>query len=122
MKNVGRIALIAILTLLIATVASAARIHVIWNPNTEPDLAGYRIYHGTESGQYGEPVDVGNVTGHVMEITPEYGATHYFAVTAYDTSGNESGFSPTMGVLVPEPPEVIVMPSIDLPPGRVVNV
>lgn len=93
MKNVGRIALIAILTLLVATVASAATVLVSWNPNTEEDLAGYRLYVGTASGQYGEPVDVGNLTEHTMQIAPQYGTTYYFAVTAYDTSGNESGYS-----------------------------
>ena len=76
-----------------APAAQAATVQVTWNANTEPDLAGYRLYVGQAPGQYGEPVDVGNVTGHVMEITPEYGATYYFALTAYDTSGNESGYS-----------------------------
>ena len=88
--------------LAIAGIAQAATVQVTWNPNTEPDLSGYKLYHGTASGQYGEPVDVGNVTGHVMEITPEYGATHYFAVTAYDTSGNESGYSDEASCFVPD--------------------
>ena len=52
--------------LAIAGIAQAATINVSWNPNTEPDLSGYKLYHGTASGQYGEPVDVGNVTEHVM--------------------------------------------------------
>lgn len=88
--------------LAIAGIAQAATINVSWNPNTEPDLAGYRLYVGEASGQYGEPVDVGNVTGHVMEITPEYGATYYFALTAYDTSGNESGYSDEASCFVPD--------------------
>lgn len=88
--------------LAIAGIAQAATVQVTWNPNTEPDLAGYKLYHGTASGQYGEPVDVGNVTGHVMEITPEYGATYYFALTAYDTSGNESGYSDEASCFVPD--------------------
>lgn len=88
--------------LAIAGIAQAATINVSWNPNTEPDLAGYRLYVGEASGQYGEPVDVGNVTGHVMEITPEYGATYYFALTAYDTSGNESGYSDEATCFVPD--------------------
>ncbi len=88
--------------LAIAGIAQAATINVSWNPNTEPDLSGYRLYVGQASGQYGEPVDVGNVTGHVMEITPEYGATYYFALTAYDTSGNESGYSDEATCFVPD--------------------
>ena len=95
--------LLTILAILaIAGIAQAATINVSWNPNTEPDLAGYRLYVGEASGQYGEPVDVGNVTGHVMEITPEYGATYYFALTAYDTSGNESGYSAEASCFVPD--------------------
>ena len=88
--------------LAIAGIAQAATVQVTWNPNTEPDLSGYKLYHGTASGQYGEPVDVGNVTGHIMEITPEYGATYYFALTAYDTSGNESGYSDEASCFVPD--------------------
>lgn len=88
--------------LAIAGIAQAATVQVTWNPNTEEDLAGYKLYHGTASGQYGEPVDVGNVTGHVMEITPQHGATYYFALTAYDTSGNESGYSDEATCFVPD--------------------
>ena len=88
--------------LAIAGIAQAATVQVTWNPNTEEDLAGYRLYVGEASGQYGEPVDVGNVTGHVMEITPQHGATYYFALTAYDTSGNESGYSDEATCFVPD--------------------
>jgi hypothetical protein len=53
------------------------------------DLAGYRIYHGTVSHIYDPPaVDAGNVLTYQWNgLTP---GTHYFAVTAYDTSNNES--------------------------------
>ena len=98
MKNL----IIALAIVLLATLAQAATINVSWNPNTEEDLAGYRLYVGEASGQYGEPVDVGNVTGHVMEITPQHGATYYFALTAYDTSGNESGYSDEASCFVPD--------------------
>ena len=95
--------LVIVITILAITgIARAATVQVTWNPNTEEDLAGYRLYYGAASGQYGEPVDVGNVTGHVMEITPEYGATYYFALTAYDTSGNESGYSDEATCFVPD--------------------
>ena len=88
--------------LAIAGIAQAATVQVTWNPNTEPDLAGYKIYYGTASGVYGDPIDVGNVTGHVMEITPQHGATYYFALTAYDTSGNESGYSDEATCFIPD--------------------
>lgn len=102
MKNIGSTLFMLLATVLFSTAVLAAQVQVTWNANTEEDLAGYRLYVGQEAGQYGEPVDVGNVTGHVMEITPEYGATYYFALTAYDTSGNESGYSDEATCFVPD--------------------
>ncbi len=63
-----------------------------WNANTEANLAGYKVYVGTTQGLYGPPINVGNVTTYqVLNLTT--GQTYYFAATAVDTSGNESGYS-----------------------------
>lgn len=56
------------------------------------DLTGYRIYYGTSSGQYSNSVDVGTFTSSVISGLT-VGETYYFVVTAYDTAGNESGYS-----------------------------
>ncbi len=56
------------------------------------DLAGYRIYYGTSPGVYTESVDVGNETTYTL-IGLNRGQTYYVALTAYDTSLNESEFS-----------------------------
>ena len=64
-----------------------------WAANLEPDLAGYRIYHGTTSGIYGIPQTVGKTTTY-QYANLESTKTHYFTLTAYDASGNESLPSP----------------------------
>ncbi|HOI07755.1 MAG TPA: fibronectin type III domain-containing protein [Deltaproteobacteria bacterium] len=79
---------------------SAATLHLSWRANSERDLAGYRIYCGTRSRTYGSPVVVGRVTA--CQLTGiASGKTYYVALTAYDTSGNESSFSPEVSVFVP---------------------
>ncbi len=56
------------------------------------DLAGYKIYYGTSSGNYTAVINVGNITSYAVgNLAP--GATYYFAVTAYDSANNESSFS-----------------------------
>jgi len=62
-----------------------------WDPNTEPDLTGYKVYFGTAPGTYGTPIVLGNQTTYTVSGLG-YG-TYYFTVAAYDTSGNQSGFS-----------------------------
>jgi hypothetical protein len=63
-----------------------------WDPNNETDLAGYRMYVGTSSGVYGDPIDVGLATTcTVTNLLTRH--TYYFAVTARNTSGMESGKS-----------------------------
>jgi len=55
------------------------------------DLAGYKIYYGTSSNNYTQSVDVGNITSAVISsLSP---GTWCFSTTAYDTAGNESGYS-----------------------------
>jgi hypothetical protein len=66
-----------------------ASLNLEWNANTETDLDGYKVYYGTSSGSYGEPIDVGNVTEYELTGLNEV-TTYYVAVTAYDTSSNES--------------------------------
>lgn len=56
------------------------------------DLAGYKIYYGTSSGNYTTTVDVGNINSYQLNNLPD-GFTYYFVTTAYDLSGNESGYS-----------------------------
>ncbi|OEU63361.1 MAG: hypothetical protein BBJ57_13710 [Desulfobacterales bacterium PC51MH44] len=75
--------------------ASAAQITLAWDPNTESDIAGYKVHHGTSSSNYSSSVDVGNTTKYTLTGLQE-GSTYYFAVTAYDYSGNESVFSPEL--------------------------
>ncbi|HOD36554.1 MAG TPA: fibronectin type III domain-containing protein [Syntrophales bacterium] len=75
-----------------APAVHAAQISLEWDANDEPDLEGYRIYYGTSSGNYTASVDIGNNT-HCVISNLEQGVTYYFAATAYDGEGNESGFS-----------------------------
>jgi len=64
-------------------------VEIFWQANTEPDLAGYKLYYGSNSGQYLKPI---NIDPYVMqyELSLSCGFTYYFALTAYDTSDNES--------------------------------
>ncbi|MGC9325564.1 MAG: fibronectin type III domain-containing protein [Desulfomonilia bacterium] len=104
MKNTKRfIALMVVGILLVpATFASAAIVRVSWNSNSEADLDGYRVYYGTSSRIYPHVVDVGLMNS--TEINGlDTGVGYYFAVTAYDTSGNESGFSAEASILIPVP-------------------
>ena len=63
-----------------------------WNPNTETDLAGYKVYYSGPVDTVTSMIDVGNVT--VVSFAdlgiPERRGYSFF-VTAYDTSDNESG-------------------------------
>ena len=75
-----------------STSSSVGTVTLTWDPSTVTNLAGYKIYIGTASGGYGSPITVGNVTSYTISNLG-IGSTYYFAVTDYNTSGVESGFS-----------------------------
>ena len=78
--------------------AEAAQASLNWDAPTNSDgtpitdLAGYKLYTGNGSRSYQQSVDVGNLTNYTLDSLND-GTTYYFAATAYDTAGMESGFS-----------------------------
>jgi hypothetical protein len=83
---------VALFLILFPSPACASHITLAWDSNDEPGLAGYIVYYGTQSRYYDYDVDVGNHSSVTISGLAE-DVTYYFAVTAYDTQGNESGFS-----------------------------
>ncbi|MFP7753810.1 PKD domain-containing protein [Thermodesulfobacteriota bacterium B35] len=88
-----------LLVLLSASVTLAADASFSWLPNTESNLAGYRIHYGQSSRNYDSAVDVGLAAPeadgrvHYTVTGLTAGTTYYFAATAYDTDGQESEYS-----------------------------
>ncbi len=79
--------------------ATAGAVLLAWDaPTTNADgspltdLAGYKIYVGNSSVTYSQVVSVGRVTAYALNNLSA-GQTYFFALTAYDWSLNESGFS-----------------------------
>jgi hypothetical protein len=82
--------------------AYALDVTLAWDSNTEPDLAGYKLYYktgssgppyaGTGAAEGDSPIEVFNVTQFTVHGLAN-GVTYYFVVTAYDDENNESGYS-----------------------------
>jgi hypothetical protein len=73
-----------------------------WDANSEEDLAGYKIYYGASSIGY-VSYDVGNVTELELATLSLYeNEVYWIAVTAHDTSGNESAPSSPLYYTVDE--------------------
>lgn len=75
-------------------------VRLTWVASSSPDAVGYNVYYGLESGFYTEMLSVtGDTTLNVDDL--EDGLTYYFAVTAYDSSGLESGLSNEASYVAP---------------------
>jgi hypothetical protein len=77
-----------------------AGVEVSWNAVDDSYLAGYNIYFGLASQQYDYNDDVGDITHYDIHGL-QRGHTWYFAVSAYDTSLNESVLSTEASVYLP---------------------
>lgn len=86
---------IVALVLLIAGPALAADVKLQWDPNTESDLAGYRLYQNQDSVALPftrvQDIPKGTTTATVTGLDSAH--SYSFAVTAYNTAGMESAYS-----------------------------
>lgn len=87
---------------LMSGVSVAGSLIATWDANTEDDLAGYKIYYGTEPGTYTVEQDVGNTTVYVADDLQD-GQEYYFTVKAYDYAGNISAPSVEVSARVGDP-------------------
>jgi hypothetical protein len=80
--------------------ARAANVSLGWNPSSDPNVISYNVYYGTSSGDYTNEAVIGDVS--VITVSNlTCGATYYFAVTAVDSAGDESGFSNEVPFIIP---------------------
>ena len=63
------------------------------------DLSGFNIYYGKSPLGYSEMIDTGDVRTYTLQNMPA--GTYYFAITAYDSAGNETDFSPEVEKSIP---------------------
>ena len=80
--------------------ADAVDVTLAWNPNEEPDLVGYILYGSKGSAALTETIgtypeeELSDPLNPMVTVTDlESDTAYYFAVTAYDSYENESGFS-----------------------------
>ena len=83
-----------------AHMTHAASLTLAWNPNPETDVAGYLVYFGTQPGSYAAGVDVGKNTSQPVGDLVD-GATYFFTVKAYNTSGMFSDSSQELAAAAP---------------------
>ena len=102
---IWRIASIALLTAAFSTITAgftlAWDVNIAWDPNTESNLDGYTVYYAKNSPgppfEYVGDLPLSNLPNpnHPSTVITslEGNVKYYFALTAYDTDGNESSFS-----------------------------
>jgi hypothetical protein len=70
-------------------VAATGTVELGWEPNTEEDLAGYRVYRSKDGGAF-ERIAGGIEAPSYSDRNVEAGAKYVYAVTAVDQTGNQS--------------------------------
>lgn len=89
----------------LTTITGDGEVVVLWYPNEEWDLEGYRIYRNDRpSGDYQRIAWVGaSRPAEYVDRAVRNGDTYYYAVSAVDFAGNESDLSPDAAYDTPRP-------------------
>jgi hypothetical protein len=111
-RHPGSYFFILTLVILLGTASRLSAQTVMWDANSEPDVAGYILYYGSSSGAYSNQVDVGNRTSYNLNI--DWSRNWFFAVQAYSTAGATSPLSvEAQWTPVATPPQGTRLTSLD---------
>lgn len=94
-----------LLALLIAIpsicLAATEDVTVSWDPQSEPDLLSFQLYHSRTSNVFGS-APIQRIHGYLTttQVLDLPNGTHYFTLSACDTSGNESEKAAQVSVTV----------------------
>ncbi len=89
---------VLIIIMMLPQMILAASVTLSWDRNQEPDIAGYKVFWGTQSRHYTNSVTIHDTAHQPLERTYTIdglaeGETYFFAVKAFDLAGQESSFS-----------------------------
>jgi hypothetical protein len=84
----------------LTAVPTAASIELTWDRDTEPDLAGYRIYRAAPGGEF-EKIGETAENPSYSDKQVESGKQYRYTVSAFDKAGNESKRSAEIEVTAP---------------------
>ena len=88
----------------VRSVTGDGQVLIEWYPNQETDLKGYVIYRSLdELEDYTEIDTVGAIRSSYVDEGVRNGTTYYYAVSAFDSDGNESDLSPEIVDDTPRP-------------------
>ena len=126
-RNILRIVFLAALACVLPLPVEALSIPVFgpyarlgWTASPDPNVVGYNVYYGGQSGVLSSHLRLGNVTN--VTINGVAGSVVYFVVKARDSAGNESVPSNevfcTMSNSPSPPPTVATVASVPLQISR----
>jgi len=97
-------------------------ITIEWFPNSEHDLAGYRIWKGGDGQNFDLLKEVSmskSLIEQYIDQNAQNGVTYHYAVSAFDINGNESDLSPEEVYDTPRPSgQNVTLHAYDLFPTR----
>ncbi len=133
LKSKTLIFFVMVMSLMVGhTTCFAETVTLSWDANSDLDLAGYKVYYKADSSSLpfdgvgavegSSPVDVHNLT--TTTITGlDLSRSHFFAVTAYDTTGLESDYSNIVAILETVPPSVsLISPATNITASGIVAI
>ncbi|UFS69118.1 Ig-like domain-containing protein [Geomonas sp. RF6] len=111
----------ALMLLALSAPAHAATVVLDWDPSSDADLAGYKVYYqadsaavpfkGTGAAEGSAPIDVANTTTATINgLDPS--RSYFFAVTAYNSAGTESVYSNVIEIAEAMPPVVSITSAV----------
>lgn len=93
--------LLQVLGLRVTTDGSS--VFLAWDNLPSSELAGYNVYYGTVTGHYIQRRTVDKAANSLTIRALPVGTTYYFAIRAYNATGEETVFSQEVGVSVGNP-------------------
>ena len=83
--------------------ATAHKVSLNWTADVNP-VIGYNVYRGTQSaGPYARINTALEASTNYIDPNVKSGATYYYAATAVNSKGLESGYSAAIKVVIPSP-------------------
>jgi hypothetical protein len=93
-------------------IVNAGQVKIAWNKVSDPEVTGYKVYHGTKTRSYSDVMDAHTDTTYTFTGLSETGP-HFFSVKAYSLT-DESNFSTELvcyTIKAPDPANGQILPT-----------